>query len=437
MAIEMGMPGCPFKEDLTKVTYLTENTWVENTLRSFQLHNITIENKETWLQQWIETDDFIMRRALTILSKNGARMMNKVRMFLGVVTLSDLMVANGKSIDKDILSGRKGNSPTPSRNAYRWPNIPQPTPAEIANWKSTILLLYDITENNTTLKSNHWRWYKHSSRTHSGWSLSNTNGKIYQKVKNGWIVWDKSDNRRSRRAGCTYHETEVVSPSLGEGTYAPITIKFEGDIIKIISKGRYDVPPMDSIAEEAPWYLPSTSTVGEVEKNLYLQKITEGEGSVVCDGSYKEGRSTATFVVQHEKMTRVEARDKLHYQSVTIPGHPIDQSSYRGELGGILASIAYTNEICQRERTEGTCTLACDNKGALSASFGWKTPNPNWKCFDIVSMIRSQLRASTIVWKHRHVKGHQDDEETFRDLDAQSQANIIADEKAKNEWKKT
>ena len=73
MTVEMGMQGCPFKVDLTKVEYLTENTWIENTLRSCQQNNINIENKETCLQQWIETDDFIMNRAVNILSKKGAR----------------------------------------------------------------------------------------------------------------------------------------------------------------------------------------------------------------------------------------------------------------------------------------------------------------------------------------------------------------------------
>jgi hypothetical protein len=119
-----------------------------------------------------------------------------------------------------------------------------------------------------------------------------------------------------------------------------------------------------------------------------------------------------------------------------VPGQPIDQSSYRGELGGILAALTYTNKICREAQTEGTCTLACDNEGALAASFGWKTPNPNWKGFGIVSMIRYQLRNSAITWKCRHVKGHQDDAEKFKDLDAASQANVIADENAKEEWKK-
>ena len=439
MVIEMGLPGCPFKMDLNKIEYLTENTWVENTLRACQQHNVHIDTNEKWLHQWIDTDDFIMKRAILLLSKKGASLMNKVRMYLGVVTLSDIMVADSKSIDKEILSGKRGSSPSPSRHAYRWPNVPPPTPAEIANWRITILLLYDITETDTTLKSHHWRWFKYASRTHTAWNLSMTNGSIYQKEENEWRIWDREEsaNRSSRRAGCTYTATDIRCPNLGDGAYAPISVHFTGEnTIKIVSRGRYDVPPLGNNAVEAPWYLPATSTVGEEEAQLYVQKISQGEGSAVCDGSYKQGRSTATFVVQHEKMSQEEARQKRHHQSVTVPGHPIDQSSYRGELGGILSTIAYTNELCKRTGTEGTCTLACDNIGALSASFGWKTPNPNWKSFDIVSMIRHQLRISSIQWNHRHVKGHQDDQDKFLDLDAASQANVIADENAKEEWKK-
>ena len=437
LVIELGMKGNPFSQDLTKIKYLTENTWIENTIRSCYQYQIMITATDNWLKEWIETDEFVMTRAINILSTKGARQINKVRMYLRVATWSDLMMADGKSIDKEILFGTRGNSPSPSRYAYQWPNIPKPTPEELSNWKSTIMLLYDITENCTTLKSNHWRWFKHSSQQYVVWNLSKTDGKIYQKLKIGWKVWESELNRRRRRAGYRFKETETICTSLGQGQFTPITIEYEREnMIKIISKGRYDVPPIENTPVEAPWYSPLTSTVGEAERHLYIQKIAQGEGSTVCDGSFKNGRSTATFVVQHEKTTREISNQLCHYQSVNIPGHPIDQSSYRGELGGILAALTYTNELCVTTQTTGTCTLSCDNKGALDASFGWKTPNPNWKCFDIVSMIRCQLRNSPIQWKNRHVKGHQDDKETFLDLDAESQANVIADEKAKEEWKK-
>jgi len=46
-----------------------------------------------------------------------------------------------------------------------------------------------------------------------------------------------------------------------------------------------------------------------------------------------------------------------------------EQNSYRGELGGILAS--YTNDVCKRhDITTGKCIMGCDNTGALSAIFG-------------------------------------------------------------------
>ena len=35
-AIETGLGGNPFTADLDKVNYLTENTWIENTIRGYQ-----------------------------------------------------------------------------------------------------------------------------------------------------------------------------------------------------------------------------------------------------------------------------------------------------------------------------------------------------------------------------------------------------------------
>ena len=109
-----------------------------------------------------------------------------------------------------------------------------------------------------------------------------------------------------------------------------------------------------------------------------------------------------------------------------------DQSSYQGELGGILASIKKVNQWCNENKIlRGTCTLGCDNKGALNAAFGFKGPQPTWSSYDLVSMIRYQIKTSPIRWKHRHVKGHADDHSNYELLDTWSQANVRADKLAK------
>ena len=72
----------------------------------------------------------------------------------------------------------------------------------------------------------------------------------------------------------------------------------------------------------------------------------------------------------------------------------------------------------------------------LIMSLGWKTPDANWTCFDLVNMIRQQVRASPITWKKRYVLGHQDGNEPYKDLSAEAKANVITDEETKEELKK-
>ena len=171
-------------------------------------------------------------------------------------------MADGKSIDKRFLGGKRGYSPTPSRLAYQWPNIPEPTPEEISIWKCTLILLYDVTENCTILKSNHWRWFKHSSQKWVVWNLSRTDGKIYQRVKTGWKTWEATGNRRGRRGGYLFKETEVTCASLNHSQFTPITIAYEREnTIKIVSTGRYDVPPLGGADPEVQWHSPLTYTV--------------------------------------------------------------------------------------------------------------------------------------------------------------------------------
>ena len=97
---------------------------------------------------------------------------------------------------------------------------------------------------------------------------------------------------------------------------------------------------------------------------------------MLSDGSYAKGRSSATFVVVSPTttttLTNTDLKSYLHGET-TIPGNKKDHNSYRGELGGILAGVVYTNELCKKHQvTTGKCIFGCDNMGALSAIFGWK-----------------------------------------------------------------
>jgi len=74
-----------------------------------------------------------------LVSGNDLNIFNKVRMYLQVTTLSDIMTLDGKEIDASTLYGRETTTcPNPSKSAYIWPYVPKPKNAEIALWRDTI-----------------------------------------------------------------------------------------------------------------------------------------------------------------------------------------------------------------------------------------------------------------------------------------------------------
>ena len=80
--------------------------------------------------------------------------------------------------------------------------------------------------------------------------------------------------------------------------------------------------------------------------------------------------------------------------------------------------------------------MICNNKGTLVSSFRNKHINPRWKCYDIMCMICFHLENSPLKWRHKHVKGHQDSNAKYEDLDVISQANVDVDLMAKEELQK-
>ena len=433
LSCEMGIGGNPFEVDMKKVTYLTENTWIESVIRGCQRHSIKVTMREQWINTWSENDEFIMYKAQNVTKGRDLMRVNKVRLYLQVSTLSDIMTADGKNIDNDILCGRKGGSPSPSRASYLWPNIPSPTKAEVLIWKQTLCLIFDIPGGDTRLKGQLRRRYKESAKMSAAWNLS-TVGTIYQKRKGAWDVWEIEDGENRTRTAFYTRRREVTT--LPTQKMHPISVQRQGTKIKMIGKGSYLAKDSTS-AEQLDWFVDNDNKIKIETEKEFAEAISRWGGRTGCDGSYKKGASTACFVIQHNQMQEEEAESRAQFKTITIPGSHNDQSSYRGELGGILGTIAYTNEICQKyDITQGKCTMTCDNKGALEASFGWKSPNPNWKSYDIVSMIREQLKLSSINWEKEHVKGHQDDDNEFDNLPAEVQANIIADTRAKEEMDK-
>ena len=368
LVMEAGVGGDPGSFDVRQMAWLTKDTWVGSTLKAYNKYELELELEANieGLRMWNTRDEYIMERAYDIATEKDLIIFNKVCLFLRVATVSDLTTADGKKLDLTLLQGKRSTSPSFSEFAYTWPNIPEPTTSEIKTWYTIISMMFSIMESNTRIREEATFKWDIKSIQYSKWTIGRNGKYVFERNHDHWRKWKRQKCGRRRRQGMTYKFKKTVSAI--EAGVIPITVNIRDDnLISVLHKGKvisFEDEPEDRVTG---WILPQVDST-DTDESIFARQLIQGNGITVSDSSYKNHRSSASFTTAPEKAIQ---------GSLTIPGNKNDQSSYRAELGGILASIVYTNKIAKKyDIPQGTCTMICDNKGALDSSFGFKQINP-------------------------------------------------------------
>jgi hypothetical protein len=117
-----------------------------------------------------------------------------------------------------------------------------------------------------------------------------------------------------------------------------------------------------------------------------------------------------------------------------VPGDTEDQGSYRSELSGLYCT-GVIHALCEFYKIDqGTIEVGCDGITSLERGFDeTQYPSNAAQHFDLILAIRNIRASCPIHWKHRHVKGHQDDSSSVF-LDRWALLNIDMDLAAKLHW---
>ena len=181
------------------------------------------------------------------------------------------------------------------------------------------------------LEYNNYRWFNYENIQHTVWNIDLQSGSVIEKENDSsWRIWKSipQENTGTRRNSLYSKTPTIITHSMNHSTHwRPVSIDRKGDNITVTSRGRYHAIA-DAVTENIDecWYLPKEPTISERASNTFLARIQNNEGLIVTDGSYKEGKSTATFVVLHEAAEELNI-DICNCQRVTVPGHPMDQNS--------------------------------------------------------------------------------------------------------------
>jgi hypothetical protein len=143
--------------------------------------------------------------------------------------------------------------------------------------------------------------------------------------------------------------------------------------------------------------------------------IKNGSAIAVSDGSYKDGRGTAAFILEisghYDRTSRIVGVN-------SIPGEQCDQSSYRSEIGGVSGIVETVGILCQLHSiTTGAIEVGLDGDQAMKNIFGVWPLHPKQADYDMLKDLRKKISQSPLKWTRRWVEGHQDDQGQFEELD--------------------
>jgi len=183
------------------------------------------------------------------------------------------------------------------------------------------------------------------------------------------------------------------------------------------------------IHEDARWAVP---TLQYKDVRRIAEAIINGTAVAVSDGSFAKAHGTAAWIIQDDSGSGEVGG------SLVVPGYPSDQSAYRSELAGLYAILIAVETICVYfDIHDGSIEVACDGESALNNAITvLDHDSPGKAQFDIIGAIWQARHRSSIQWKFRHVKGHQDDDANAI-FDRWALLNIRMDAEAKAHWQRT
>jgi hypothetical protein len=363
---------------------------------------------------------------------------NYCRMFLQIVTISDLCLADGVSIDPAFLSG----TPAPTSSTSKWIHINQGRPSEPCwrLWRHACSLW----SHNSKLHFPLGNWLLPGDQLRRSWPYyyDRDLGDLFVRQESGYLRCVTSDAVRfSPISQIDWHPTSTSIP-----VHARRTIQGD-EWIPLIPYPVANPTPLvtttpatfsDFLSSLAEWETELFSDLIMHEDCYEIVRLVETQRTrttqvqllTVSDGSDDAGAMTFGWIISLPDGTRL-AR-------CSGPAFGPYGSSFRAEAYGFLSVSRFLfrlHEFCGIQ-LEWCIQLMTDNLGLITRlekflpypdPFPNVTLQPDW---DVTNEILVTLKAMPIQTIFAHVKGHQDDHCPYDLLPLEAQLNVDADYEA-------
>ena len=432
--LQCGFQGCPLSESFYPMGEICDHSWITSFWEVVDRYKLHLVLDYDILQLPRENDQMLMRMAIQLgYSIDVLRSINRCRIALCALFLSDIVTADGKFLD---YLRMMVNTDYSSASSFTWPKE-QPSEKDWMCWDE---FCSRITLSDGSLHRTLGKW-KHSSHRRWEWFYHPLEDKVYHIGPRGSFSYRPNEidlDRQRTRSGMKYFPTNEEATSehqLG----IPISIRQENDgsVIRLPSG-----PPLftgQSSSHEDFWdYLRSWKGAWMWEHvhlpyglDAVVEAISNGTAVYVTDGSYMRTLAPdidgAGWVIYCHTRKRILLRGSMSERNAMA-------GSYRGELLGLLAIHLWVSAVETYFSLPAgkRGTVACDNLGALNrCKQRRKKISPRTKHADILRVFRTLHRKICGTFHYQHVYGHQDRTRLWHQLSLLEKLNCKCDDLAK------
>lgn len=355
------------------------------------------------------------------------RRLNRCRLALKAIFLSDIVTASGRRLEEFALDSRVGRE-----SCFKFPRE-HPTSAD---WKLWDEFWTSWRLPNGTLPVTLGEWIEPSHQVWK-WQYDDSTGALWEKDNTTWVEYMAVNTGRSTRGSMRYSPVRTWETLPGTGV--PATVNRIGGEIHLLELGT--AQPHQHSSDQLPesfWEFVTSQggdwiwdyIEGKHENMSWIATaLYDGSAIMVTDGSYNRVRapniSGAGWVLVSTKSLKMVYGSFYELSKCA--------SSYRGELLGLTAIhhlVAFVLEFYVVRSANGS--IHCDNKGALhQAATKRKRVRPRTKHADLIRNLRHIKATHQFEVLYHHVKAHLDDHMAFDQLTVVQQLNVHCDLLAK------
>ena len=383
-------------------------------------------------------DSYIMEKVLTYTPALKPKMIKRInycRMYLSVVTVSDIATASGTHIDEAMYRGDRDSL----SSSYTGHPVEQRRP-DAKSWKAwrKACRMFCGGPSNLKLMQPLGNWTRPAQELRRSWNhwYDPPSDTLFHKATYG--TYNKHQRLQMDFDQEPHSTTDTLPP-----TAIPATIKDHTTTWSLVhSTASWELPPQPppaSLLIEHIQMLPQWEH--ELFDNLQLScpeqtlisAVTNNHFYLASDGSAQGYKASFAWVLSTTDGTRLA--------TCSGPAFGAKPNSYHAEGYGILSCcrlLHHINKISQHGPTH-SFTLLCDNlsmvnkSNALPKNMDDIHPNDTMEAeWDILAEIWTTLLSlpETSRPSIQHIKGHQDDKKPYAELPLPAQLNCDADKLA-------